>query len=88
MPLDFEKQQSLVTTLIRDVDALHAYADEVDEASRNTPHIAAEVNARLDACFTRCQALLDDMNRFQQPLLYHRLLQAYRKLFALFQRWD
>lgn len=88
MVLEDAKQQQLVDSLTQDVSNLEAYAQNVDAVAAGNDRVVATVNARLDAYFTRCQALLDDVNRFEQPLLYYRLIGVHRKLFALYQRWD
>jgi hypothetical protein len=66
-----------------DVDTLVRRAEGVTTGNEEA---MKRINAQLDLCFTRCQALMDDVNRFDDPLLYVRLLATYRTLCALFQR--
>lgn len=87
MPSKCDEQRGLIKQLEIDVAALEAYAN-ANTVTTAPREVAARINARLDTAFTQCQALLDDLDRSQEPALYCRLLSTYRKLFGIFQNWD
>lgn len=87
MPPKCDHQRSLIETLENDVAALEAYAN-ANPMTTAPKEVVVRINARLDTYFTRCQGLLDDLDRFKEPALYWRLLKTYRRLFGLFEKWD
>jgi len=87
MPSKCDEDRALIQQLENDVAALETYAN-ANTVTTAPREVVVRINARLDTAFTRCQALLDDLDRSQEPALYCRLLSTYRKLFRLFEQWD
>jgi hypothetical protein len=81
------QQRAQIQQLENDVAALKVYAD-ANTVTTASIEVVVRINARLDTAFRQCQALLDDVDRFQDPALYYRLLTTYRTLFSVFQKWD
>lgn len=73
-----------VKSLQNDVANLVHFGEKV---TGDDNYASTYVNQQLDLYFTRCQALLDEMDRFNEPYLYFQLLSLYRQLFGLFQKW-